>query len=455
MGSDGSSGARGRDAGGVARGLGCAGRVSGVLRTPSSKSLAQRALVMAGLAAGTTRIAGLPDGDDVRVARALVERAGADVRELAPAAVAITGRPPGPHRGWTAPREIDLGESGTLTRLALAAFGLCGRAGERVRLVGRGTLTKRSSAPLVEALSQAGVRFQRREWPLELTPIGPPPTVRLCGAVSSQEASALALALAAWPDELELTVEGALPSRPYFEMTLALLARFGVSLVRTSFADGESVLLRGPLRAPEQPLAIEADASLAAVALAAACLSGGSVEVSGVGRSSVQGDVRIGEQLRAFGCWALAFDDRLCASGFPQRAASVDLSDAPDLAPVLAIVAAGAAMLSGNGASVLSGLDTLPRKESSRIEVLAEGLQRAGWSASASARELVVGAPRAGTAGEVVLDPHGDHRMAFAFALLGLLRPGVLVSAPQCVAKSWPSFWDDMRALGASVEERG
>ncbi|NUP97381.1 MAG: hypothetical protein HUU28_14565, partial [Planctomycetaceae bacterium] len=110
------------------------------------------------------------------------------------------------------------------------------------------------------------------------------------------------------------------------------------------------------------------------------------------------------------------------------------------------------------GESRLKGLETLPGKESSRIEVLCEGLRAAGWQAEASASELVVraGAWRGGLERppEVVLDPHGDHRMAFAFALLGLVRPGVFVRAPECVAKSWPSFWKDLAGLGVRVEER-
>ncbi|MCY3003403.1 MAG: hypothetical protein NTV21_16535 [Planctomycetota bacterium] len=438
----------------LARGFAPLGVPRGDLRAPGSKSLAQRVLLMASLAQGETRIAGLPAGDDVRAAKEVLRAVGCELRELAPAAVSVVGAPPGPHRGWRAKAPLELGESATLARCALGIAGLCGRVGETFELRASGSLVRRKAEALVAALAGAGVEFESRPWPARLSPMPPPPTVRLARASSSQEATALAIALAAWPDELELELEGELPSAPYFEMTLRVLRQFGVRVERR----GASVWIRGPLVAPEQPLAIEPDASLSAVALAAACLGGGEVVALGLGKDSPQGDVRVVEHLRAFGCGA-RFDARgLAASGFPQNAASLDLRGEPDLAPVLAAVAAGAALVDPAHASRLSGLETLPGKESSRIEVLCEGLRAAGWQAEATASELVV---RAGTwrAGlerpaEVVLDPHGDHRMAFAFALLGLVRPGVFLREPECVSKSWPSFWKDLAALGVRVEER-
>lgn len=438
----------------LARGFAPLGVPRGEVRAPGSKSLAQRVLLMASLAQGETRIAGLPLGDDVRAAKEVVRAVGCELRQLSPAAVSLVGAPPGPHRGWRALEPLELGESATLARCALGIAGLCGRVGETFELRASGSLVRRKAEALVAALAGAGVEFHSRPWPARLSPMPPPPTVRLTRASSSQEATALAIALAAWPDELELALEGELPSAPYFEMTLRVLRQFGVRVERR----GTSVWIRGPLVAPEQPIAIEPDASLSAVALAAACLGGGEVLALGLAKDSPQGDVRIVEHLRAFGCGARFEGRGLVASGFPQRAASLDLRGEPDLAPVLAAVAAGAALVDPTGESRLSGLATLPGKESSRIEVLCEGLRAAGWQAEATPSELVVraGAWRGGLERpqDVVLDPHGDHRMAFAFALLGLVRPGVFVRAPDCVSKSWPSFWKDLAALGVRVEER-
>lgn len=422
--------------------------IRGSFRAPGSKSLAQRALLIAGLCDGETRIAGLPNGADVAAAVRVLGQVGASPRQLAPAALAVRGRPPSLHSSWHCDRPLEVGESGTLARFVLAILGFCGQPGGRESVRATGTLAARSSAPLLDALERGGVSFARRAWPIELTPIGPPSSVVLRDPCSSQEASALAIALCAWPDENELRIEGELPSRPYFEMTLRVLEHFGARVRRSADAVSETLLLRGPLRAPPDPFAIEPDASLAAVALAAGCLSGGEVAATGFGSTSLQGDVAIVEHLRAFGCRALARGGALVASGFPQHGAQLDLGRQPDLAPVLAIVAAGAALLSTGGESVLRGLETLPGKESSRIAVLAEGLRRAGWRARESERELWIGAPDfERLTAPIELDPHGDHRMVFAFALLGLLRPGVRVLDSSCVAKSWPGFWRDLGAL--------
>jgi 3-phosphoshikimate 1-carboxyvinyltransferase len=431
------------------RGTRPGGAIRGSLRAPGSKSIAQRALVIAALASGESRIAGLPGGDDVARARRLLPDVGVEVRELAPAAVRVRGEPPGPHRGWRAARTIEAGESGTLARIALAALALCGRAGERVELAASGTLRSRGSAALVAALEGAGVAFERREWPLVFRPIGPPSRVELVDPSSSQEASALAIALAAWPDEIELAIRGGVPSRPYLEMTLAMLRRFGARVAASSDGPFELLAIRGPLLAPPEPISVEPDASLAAVALAAACLGGGEVAALGLSRDSLQGDVAIAGVLRSFGCRSTFTPEGLVASGFPQQGVDLDLSPTPDLAPVAAALAAGAALVSGRP-SVLRGLATLPLKESSRIEVLAEGLTRSGWPARASATDLRIEAPPERLSREpLLLDPRSDHRMAFAFALLGLLRDSLDVLDPACVAKSWPTFWRDLESLGA------
>ncbi len=430
--------------------------LQGSARVPASKSIAQRALVLAALSEGTTRLAALPDAQDVLAARTLIGSVGARIEVLAPAALAVRGVPPGPHRGWISDAALALGESGTLARLATAAAALTGRTGREIELVPAGSLARRSSAPLFRALRAAGVRTTPGEsigWPVRVAPIGPPSELELLDPVSSQEASALLIALSAWPDEIVLRVEGTVPSRPYLELTCATLASFRVRVERTRDGALERFLVRGPLVAPAEPITIEPDASAAAVALAAGCLSGGALEVRGLGARSHQGDLRIVEYLSRFGCEAKAGDDRLRARGFPAREVLVDLSGEPDLAPVLAAVAAAHAWRGGAG-SLLTGLGTLPRKESSRIDVLAHGFEAAGIACEPGPDFLRVGPRHTGEVREVVLDPQGDHRMAFAFALLGLVRPGVLVRGAGCVRKSWPKFWGEMERLGARVEVR-
>lgn len=428
--------------------------VRGSLRVPGSKSIAQRALLAASVAGGRTRIAGLPRGGDVDAALALIEMAGARVERLAPAAIAITGRPPGPGRGL-APREagaaVSAGESGTLARLATAVLALASEAGRRFEIRAEGTLLRRESRALFGALTRAGVEVAHlgrpHGWPARVRSIGPPSAIGIADPASSQEVSALLLAAAAWPDEIEIEVVGSIPSAPYLRLTRGVLERFAARI-------GDDLRVRGPLVAPPDPIEIEPDASSAAVLLAAGCLSGGRVVASGLPGDSVQPDARAVELFTLFGCRTGWEESGPWAEGAPDRGAEIDCSDTPDLAPVLAALAATAAIRAG-ASSRLSGLSTLAGKESDRIAVLARGLAAIGCAVEAARDSLAIGpGESAPAAGEVVLDPSGDHRMAFAFALLGLAVDGVWVVDPGCVGKSWPGFWGDLGHLGFTVAEK-
>jgi len=432
-------------------GLRPGGEIRGNARVPGSKSIAQRALLAASLASGRTRISGLPRGGDVDAALALIEAAGARVERLAPAAIAVTGRPPGPGRGLSPREPVSAGESGTLARLATASLALAGSpdpGARRYEVRAEGTLLRRESRALFEALRRAGVEIEHlaraHGWPARVRPIGPPSAIAIEDPASSQEVSALCLAAAAWPDEIAVEVKGRIPSEPYLRLTLGVLERFGARL-------GGDLRVRGPLAAPPDPIEIEPDASSAAVLLAAACLSGGRAVALGLPRNSAQPDLRALAHLARFGCRTGWEPEGPWAEGRPDRGAEVDCADTPDLAPVLAAVAAGAAIRVG-AESRLFGLATLRGKESDRIDTLSRGLEAAGVLVRAERDALEIGPAAAGrTPGPILLDPQGDHRMAFAFALLGLTVEDARVSDPSCVSKSWPGFWEDLGGLGATV----
>ena len=344
-----------------------------------------------------------------------------------------------------------MGESGTLARLSTALLALASRAGERWTIQAHGTLLFRRSLPLFTALHQAGVRFERKNlpgtWPVEFVSVAPPTRLSLRHPVSSQEVSALLVALAAHARAGELLVEGPLPSRPYVRMTETLLRAFGAEVAATP----SGFAVRGPMRAPSASLTIEPDASSAAVALAAACLTGGELIVNDLGSSSSQGDVRIIEHLCAFGCEASASPIALQARGFPRHGAELDLADEPDLAPVLCAIAFGAARRAG-ARSRLRGLGTLPGKESDRLTGLARGLEALGAAVATGADWIEIRPGTSPSKEPVLLDPRGDHRMVFTFALCGLVRDGVRVRDAQAsVAKSWRTFWSDLERLGAQL----
>lgn len=432
-------------------GLEPGGAVRGVFRPGSSKSLAQRALLAAAVARGETRLRGLALDEDSAAAARLVSDLGVRCESRA-GELRLVGRPPGP-QALRASVPLDVGESGTLARLATALVAFASAPGERWTIRARGSLLSRKSPALFQTLARHGVRLALQNlpgtWPVELVAEEPPTELTLLRPQSSQEVSALLIALAAHPHVRTLRVLGTIPSQPYLGMTARLLTRFHAEVRRESDGELQLFTVRGPLVAPGEALALEPDASSAAVVLAAACLSGGEVRVPDLGRESLQGDVRVVEHLAAFGCDARHETDALSARGFPTRAAELDLTGEPDLAPVLAVVAAAAARV-GGGTSRLRGLGTLPGKESDRLGVLAQLLTTLGFEAMAGADTLTIG-PGTRQALPTLLDPRGDHRMVFACALLGLLEPGIRCRSAGAVAKSWSSFWSDLEQLGAHV----
>jgi 3-phosphoshikimate 1-carboxyvinyltransferase len=449
------------------RSLGPGAPLVGRLSPPASKSILQRALVAAAVSRGVTRIAADGGdehgawGDDVAAAIGFVSRwtghtprlgsgAGTEARtEL----IEVQGRPEGPAAHV---RAFEVAESGTLARLVTALLALRAHGPARSVVPG-GSLRARRSPALFEALERAGARLTVERaggWPVEVAPAESPARwLGLIGPDSSQELTALWMAAAAGASAVEVRVEGEVPSRPYLDLTRAVLERFGARVLPLEGGGPFDTRVTGPMRAPRETLVVEPDASAAAVALAAGCLSGGSIRVPGLGLDSVQGDMRVLEHLTAFGCRTELDVEGCSAAGRPSRPARLCLADTPDLAPVLAAVAGAVALADPvAGPSLLEGLETLPRKESSRIEVLTGGLRALGVAVQADSRSMTIGGtPRRGglarAADSVRLDPAGDHRMAFAFALLSLVRPGVVVLDGDCTRKSWPGFFDALARL--------
>lgn len=424
-------------------------RVTGQVAVPGSKSIAQRALLLGALAPGKALLQGDFSGADVDNLLRTLSSLGLQPAAREPATLSW-----GHSRPVAAGGPVQVGESGTSARLwtAQIALGVLG-SGSRSIQAG-GTLLRRRSPALLKCLREAGAVLTpespgQGDFPLTINPApNGDRALRLDAPSSSQEVSALLLALAArrgGPSPSAVLVSGAIPSRPYVDLTCAVLAAFGVRVSETPWNSAIRFDLAGKLEAPSEPYRVEADASAAAVALAAGCLSGGEVSVPGLGPESIQGDRAIVDHLRQFGCRCDWTADGPRASGRPQQGARLDLGGEPDLAPVLAAVAAAASHW-GKGPSQLRGLGTLPGKESDRIAVLERGLRQLGFEVESSATAMSI----SGTGHQLAdpshsLDPHGDHRMAFAFALLGLVLPGVRVREAQCVSKSWPAFWSTLR----------
>ncbi|HVN74677.1 MAG TPA: 3-phosphoshikimate 1-carboxyvinyltransferase [Thermoanaerobaculaceae bacterium] len=414
------------------------GGVTGKVRVPPSKSLTQRALVAAALAGRGSVVRHPLDAEDPRLLAAALRGAGYGL-EWGADSVTAHGRTPVRHGAF------HLGNNGTGVRFMVAQ--LAALEGEWT-VDGTERLRLRPIAPLVTALRQLGATVgpvHGGELALPLRVAGaalPGGEVALDASTSSQFVSALLLLGAALPDGVVVKLVSAPPSRPYLALTAEVLAAFGGRVTETAAGELES---RGGGLVPAE-FTVEGDWSAAAVPLAAAAVAGGRVEVAGVRPDSRQGDAAVLAILARAGCRVDATREGVALTGPASRPVAANLRDAPDLFPALAAVAA----VSGGR---LDGLQGLAAKESDRLAVMTRHLSALGYEAARGEGWFAApgGVPRPAT--EVApLDPAADHRIAMALAVVGCVVPGVRVSDPGCVAKSWPGFWVAWRSLvsGAS-----
>jgi 3-phosphoshikimate 1-carboxyvinyltransferase len=409
----------------------------GTVRLPGSKSISNRALLLAALAKGETALRGALDADDTRVMRAALERLGVRVSDGAPGELRVAGA------GGNFPiGKIDLflGNAGTAFRPLTAALAL---QGKEYRLSGTARMHERPIGDLVDALRAIGARIEYagKEGfpPLRILPgtvriAGP---VRVRGDVSSQYLSALLMALPlAGGGAIE--VEGELISRPYVEITLGMMQRFGVAVERSGWR-AFHVPAAG-YRAPGE-LRVEGDASSASYFLAAGAIGGGPVRVEGVGRASIQGDVRFCEVLEKMGATVAMSDDWIEASrggaGAKLRAFDLDLNHIPDAAMTAAVMA-----LFADGPCRLRNIASWRVKETDRIAAMAAELRKLGATVEAGNDFLRVVPPRSSILNPgVSIDTYDDHRMAMSFSLVALAGVPVTINDPDCVAKTFPEYF--------------
>ncbi len=403
--------------------------VDAVVSVPGSKSIANRALVCAALAHGTSELSNVPDGDDTMAMLACLRELGLDA-ELDQGRVAITGVGP----NWSdQPRILHAALAGTTSRFvtALAALG-----NGPITIDGYPPLRRRPFGPLHEALAQLGVRISSGESPgtLPATITGPPSTgdVEVRGDISSQFVTALMLIGPYLPGGLHLRLTTELISRPYVELTASVMDWFGCDGV--GVGPDEVTVTPGEYR--PTVVFIEPDASSASYPLAIAAVAGGSVEISGLGHHALQGDARFADLLAAMGCTADRTDVGVTVRREgPLHGIDVDMSDVSDVVPTMAVVAAVA-----DTPTRIRGVGFIREKESDRLGDLARELRRAGVDIVDTDDGLDV-SPSLGLLRPARLATHHDHRLAMAFAVLGTVCPGIEVEDPEVVSKSWPSFW--------------
>jgi len=412
----------------------------GTVRLPGSKSISNRVLLLAALATGETEIRGLLDAEDTRVMREALGRLGVPITERAHA-LRVHGAA-GAFRQKKA--DLFLGNAGTALRPLTAVLALC--AGEYL-VSGVARMHERPIGDLVEALRAIGARIDYRGQPgfppLAIHPakvrVAAPVPVK--GDVSSQFLSAMLMALPLSGADATIEVRGELISKPYVEITLNVMRRFGVAVERDGWAR-----FRVPSARYTSPgsIYVEGDASSASYFLAAGALGGGPVRVEGVGRESIQGDVRFAEVLQAMGARIRIDDEAIECAGSGQLAPfDLDMNHIPDAAMTAAVLA-----LFASGPSRLRNIASWRLKETDRIAAMATELRKLGAEVEEGRDYLRIAPPTQPRAG-VAIDTYDDHRMAMSFSLVAVGGVPVRINNPQCVAKTFPEYFSVLASIAA------
>lgn len=421
----------------------------GRLRLPGSKSISNRSLLLAALAHGTTELRALLDSDDTRVMREALDRLGVRVETLGGVEhVRVHGI--GPARTFPVKQAtLFLGNAGTALRPLTAVLAL---ADGHYELSGVARMHERPIGDLVTALVAAGARVEWRGKvgypPLAIAPRtrSGPARVSVRGDVSSQFLSALLMALGWAGPGSRIGVEGELISKPYVELTLGLMARFGVKVAHEDWR----AFTIPPEAAYASPgvLDVEGDASSASYFLGVGVLGGGPVRVEGVGRASLQGDVDFARVLEAMGATLTLGEDWIEARGTQAlRGVDLDMNRIPDAAMTAAVLA-----LFATGPTTLRNIASWRVKETDRIAAMAAELRKFGAGVEEGADFIRIVPPagfRAAAPGgtPVAVDTYDDHRMAMCFSLAAFGPRPVRINDPGCVAKTFPGYFDAFRRL--------
>lgn len=413
----------------------------GSLTAPASKSMAQRALALALLHRGRTVIRNAGHSKDVEAAVSAIEQWGAKVTRSGSDIVEVRSE------GRLDPLStLHCGESGLCARIFIALSAL---ADHPVTITGEGTLMNRPMEGFRDCFSALGVSFHSDRGNLPVTVNGPY-KIRdfdLSGKEGSQYLTGLLMALAyAADDETVIRVHG-LTSRSYIDMTIQMLAHFGFAVSRTGY-EKFCVRKSTALTSDVVDVSIEGDWSSASFLLVASAISGNLV-LTGLKEDSVQGDRRILDVLKIAGVFVKTGNGKTNIEKSENISSfQYDSGDTPDLFPPLAILASFA-----RGTSVISGIHRLHAKESDRAQSIMEMLSALGIRSRVSDDKLIIegGRPSGG-----LIDPSGDHRIVMASAVAALgAQSGVTIKNSGAVTKSYPSFFEDLRSLGASVTLTG
>jgi 3-phosphoshikimate 1-carboxyvinyltransferase len=407
--------------------------IDGEVNVPGSKSLSNRALLLAALAEGTTTLTNLLDSDDIRHMLKALTQLGVSY-ELSECKTECTVQGLGGAFSHPEHLELFLGNAGTAMRPLCAALAA---SSVNVTLTGEPRMEERPIGDLVEALLEAGadIKYLKNE--------GYPPLhiagktlqggkLSVDGSVSSQFLTALLMAAPLFSEDTVISIKGELVSKPYIDITLDTMAKFGVQVENDNY---QHFTIRAGQKyiAPTRFL-VEGDASSASYFLAAGAIKGGSVKVTGIGKQSIQGDIRFADVLEAMGARVEWFDDCVVIHGAPLKGVDMDMNHIPDAAMTIAVAA-----LFAEGETCIRNIYNWRVKETDRLNAMATELRKLGVEVE-EGHDFIRVTPAASLK-HAEIDTYNDHRIAMCFSLVSLSDTPVTINDPGCTAKTFPDYF--------------
>ncbi|WP_172622641.1 3-phosphoshikimate 1-carboxyvinyltransferase [Leminorella richardii] len=407
-------------------------RFDGEINLPGSKSVSNRALLLAAMAQGTTRLTNLLDSDDVRHMLNALKTLGVHF-QLSDCRTICDVEGQGGRLKAASAVEIFLGNAGTAMRPLAAALSL----GEGdIILTGEPRMKERPIGHLVDALRQGGAQIDYLEQtnypPLRLRGGFVGGDIAVDGSVSSQFLTALLMAAPLAEKDTTISIIGELVSKPYIDITLHMMRDFGVDVVNEDY---RRFLIKGQqgYRSPGRYL-VEGDASSASYFLAAAAIKGGKVRVTGIGKKSVQGDIRFADVLEAMGAQIEWGDDFIECRRGTLKGIDMDMNHIPDAAMTIATTA-----LFAEGETCIRNIYNWRVKETDRLNAMATELRKVGAQVEEGEDYIRVTPPEALKHAEI--ETYNDHRIAMCFSLVALSDTPVTILDPKCTHKTFPDYF--------------
>ncbi|WP_404811226.1 3-phosphoshikimate 1-carboxyvinyltransferase [Actinobacillus pleuropneumoniae] len=418
-------------------------RVEGEINLPGSKSLSNRALLLAALAKGTTKVTNLLDSDDIRHMLNALKALGVNY-SLSEDKTVCTVEGVGGAFNWKNGLALFLGNAGTAMRPLTAALCLKGATEAEVVLTGEPRMKERPIKHLVDALRQAGASVQYLENE------GYPPVVirnsglkggkvQIDGSISSQFLTALLMAAPLAEGDMEIEIIGELVSKPYIDITLAMMKDFGVKVENRNY---QTFVVKGnqSYLSPEKYL-VEGDASSASYFLAAGAIKG-KVKVTGIGKNSIQGDRLFANVLEAMGAKITWGDDFIQAEQGKLKGVDMDMNHIPDAAMTIATAA-----LFAEGETVIRNIYNWRVKETDRLTAMATELRKVGATVEEGEDFIRIQPLPLTQFQHAEIATYNDHRMAMCFSLIALSDTPVTILDPKCTAKTFPTYFTEFEKL--------